>query len=395
MAKENLSGLRVAILVTNGFEQVELTEPRKALEEAGAQVKILAPEAGEVYGMNHDQKADKFKVDMLLSEAKPEDFDAVLLPGGTFNADQLRSDANAQQFVRIFDALAKPIAFICHAPWLLVSANIVEGRSLTSFNTLQDDIRKAGGNWKDEKVVVDGNWVSSRQPDDIPAFNQEMLALFGEYLHNHKDKMDGRGTPYVVGDVSEAVEIIQPSGLKGDERRTTDEPVLVAAQPATHEPIRRTDAGNMTIGAQPIDRSQRDHEKASAPLQQREELQPSQPSGSDVSYVPSGNPAVSRNDSSASGQAVRLQAGGGAVRSEGDKERQSIQDDGHTRIETRGPETGQPEYDVVHNDEAVPEYRDETYRERDQNLIEGQLDPRDQYEGSSTDSPRRGSDFAR
>lgn len=180
MASKHLDGLRVAILVDNDFEQVELTKPRQALEDAGAETKILSPKSGTVRGMNHDEKGDTFNVDLALDQANPDDFDAALIPGGVINADKLRMVEPAQQFVKRFQEDGKPIAVICHGPWLLVSAGLVRGRTLTSYYTLQDDIRNAGGNWKDQECVRDGNWVSSRNPDDIPAFNKAMLELFAE-----------------------------------------------------------------------------------------------------------------------------------------------------------------------------------------------------------------------
>jgi len=179
MAKE-LEGMRVAIIVSNDFEQKEFTEPRKALQQAGADTVVIAPKAGKVQGMNHDEKADKFDVDMQLDEANPGEFDALLLPGGALNADFLRVEKHAQDFVRSFDREAKPMAVICHAPWLLVSAGLVKGRTLTSYHTIQDDIRNAGGNWQDKEVIRERNLVTSRQPDDIPAFNREMVKLFSE-----------------------------------------------------------------------------------------------------------------------------------------------------------------------------------------------------------------------
>jgi len=178
--QQKLSGLRVAILVTNDFEQVEMTEPKKALEQAGAKPVIISEEAGEVYGMNHDVKADKFKVDMTLDQARPDDFDAVLLPGGALNADKLRVNPKAQEFVRRMDQAGKPFAIICHAPWLLVSAGLTKGRTMTSYYTIQDDIRNAGAKWQDQEMVRDRNWVTSRSPQDLPAFNKGMVTLFGE-----------------------------------------------------------------------------------------------------------------------------------------------------------------------------------------------------------------------
>jgi len=180
MAEKQLDGLRVAILATDLFEEAELIEPRKALEEAGAQTVVVAPKAGEIQAVQHDKKTQKVKVDMTLQEARPSDFDAVLLPGGAMNADALRMEKQAQQFVRNMDEAGKPIAVICHGPWLLVSAGLVEGRQMTSYFTIQDDLKNAGANWVDDTSVRDRNWVSSRQPTDIPAFNRNMLELFSE-----------------------------------------------------------------------------------------------------------------------------------------------------------------------------------------------------------------------
>jgi protease I len=180
MSEHKLSQMRVAILASDGFEQAELEKPRKALEEAGAKTVVIAPKSGKIQAFNHDEKGDKVTVDMTLDKANPEDFDALLLPGGALNADFLRAEKKAQEFVRSIDQAKKPIAVICHAPWLLVSAGLVKGRTLTSYHTIQDDIRNAGGSWRDEEVIRDRNWVSSRQPTDIPAFNREMISLFSE-----------------------------------------------------------------------------------------------------------------------------------------------------------------------------------------------------------------------
>lgn len=180
MDEKNLRGMRVAILATNGVEQAELIEPRKALDEAGARTTLIAPKAGKIKAMRHDQIVGEIPVDMSLEDADPEEFDAVLLPGGALNADALRMENTAQEFVRYMDDSGKPIALICHAPWLLISADLVDGRSLTSYHTIQDDVRNAGGLWMDKEVVRDQNWVSSRQPSDIPVFNHEMIALFSE-----------------------------------------------------------------------------------------------------------------------------------------------------------------------------------------------------------------------
>ncbi|PYX88198.1 MAG: protease [Acidobacteria bacterium] len=181
MEVKNLQGMRVAILATNGVEQAELVEPRKALDEAGARTTLIAPKAGKIKAMKHDQIVGEFPVDMNLEDANPEEFDAVLLPGGALNADALRVENAAQEFVRYMDDSGKPIAVICHGAWLLISADLVDGRSLTSYHTIQDDIRNAGGLWMGKEVVRDQNWVSSRQPSDIPVFNREMLSLFSEH----------------------------------------------------------------------------------------------------------------------------------------------------------------------------------------------------------------------
>ena len=182
--EHTLTGLRVAILVADDFEQVEMTEPKKALEHAGAQVTLFSPKPGQVTGVNHDQKADAFKVDMTLDQANPHDFDAVMLPGGALNADSLRMETKAREFVKQMDTAGKPMAVICHAPWLLVSSGLVKGRTLTSYYTIQDDIRNAGGNWIDQEMVRDRNLVTSRSPKDLPAFNSAMVALFAEYKKN-------------------------------------------------------------------------------------------------------------------------------------------------------------------------------------------------------------------
>lgn len=178
MQGNTLNGMRVAILVTDDFEQAELAEPKKALEQAGATTKIISPKSGQVQGMNHDVKADTFPVDMTLDQANPGDFDAILLPGGAVNADALRMEPKAQDFVRQIESSKKPIAVICHAPWLLVSSGLVKGKKMTSYYTIQDDLRNAGANWVDQEVVHDGNWVSSRSPKDLPAFNKAMIELF-------------------------------------------------------------------------------------------------------------------------------------------------------------------------------------------------------------------------
>jgi len=175
-----LDGKKVAILVADGFEQVEMTKPRKALDEAGAETIIVSPKSGQIQGMHHADKGDKFDVDLTLEEAPPEDFDALLIPGGLFNPDELRANAEALEFTRHFFGAGKPVAAICHAPWVLIDAGVVRGRALTSWPHIKTDINNAGGKWVNEEVVVDNGLVTSRKPDDIPAFNQKMLEEFGE-----------------------------------------------------------------------------------------------------------------------------------------------------------------------------------------------------------------------
>lgn len=187
MQNKMLDGIRVAILAADGVEDAELRGPRKALEEAGAQTTLFAPKEVSVQSFNHHDKADTFKVDRTLAQADATQFDALLLPGGALNADTMRVQPRAQEFVREMDRQGKPVAVICHAPWLLISAGCVRGRTITSYHTIQDDVRNAGGNWRDEEVVRDGNWVSSRQPSDIPAFNREMIQLFAEKKSSHQE----------------------------------------------------------------------------------------------------------------------------------------------------------------------------------------------------------------
>jgi protease I len=177
MASNILNGMRVAIVLETDFEQVEMTEPREALQKAGAECVLISPQT-EVTGMKHDEKKDTFQADEALDNANPNQYDALLLPGGALNADTLRVNKKAQEFVKAIDGAHKPIAVICHAPWLLVSAGIAKGRHLTSYHTIQDDMRNAGAKWEDKEVIVDRNLVTSRQPTDIPAFNRAMIALF-------------------------------------------------------------------------------------------------------------------------------------------------------------------------------------------------------------------------
>lgn len=193
----DLKGRRIAILLTNGFEQIEMTSPRDALIKAGAKCTLIAPKGGKVQGFKHYDKADSFDVDLELSKANANDFDAVLLPGGVINADALRIEKKAQQFVQEIDRAGKPVMVICHGPWLLISAGLVRGRNLTSWPTLQDDLRNAGANWRDEECIRDKNFVSSRKPDDLPVFNREIVKLIDEVHPSKGLHPDARGTAEV------------------------------------------------------------------------------------------------------------------------------------------------------------------------------------------------------
>jgi len=176
----DLSGKKVAVVATDYFEEAELTEPVEALRQAGATVEIIAPESGEIQGVKHVEAGQKIKVDKTLEEADPNDYDAAVFPGGAVNADHLRMDKKARSFItKIMDEQGKPTAVICHAPWLLISAGLARGRKLTSFFTIQDDMRNAGADWSDQEVVVDGNLITSRNPDDIPAFNRALISAIG------------------------------------------------------------------------------------------------------------------------------------------------------------------------------------------------------------------------
>lgn len=170
-----LQGKRIAFLVTDGFEQVELTGPKQALEAAGATTEILSSQSDQVKGWNHDKPADDFKVDRTFKQAAEERYDAVVLPGGVQNSDTIRIDPDAQHIVRLINGQNKPLAVICHGSWLLISAELVRGKTLTSYKTLKDDLDNAGADWVDEAVVTDGNLISSRTPDDIPAFNEALI----------------------------------------------------------------------------------------------------------------------------------------------------------------------------------------------------------------------------
>jgi protease I len=183
---ENLEGLKVAILVAEGFEQVELTEPKKALEGAGAQTQIVSPAKRKVQAWKHFKKGDKFPVEVALDEANSRDFDALLLPGGVANPDQLRMIPKAVLFVREFFDAGKPVAAICHAPWTLIEADVVRGRTMTSWPSLKTDLINAGANWVDQEVVTDKGLVTSRMPADIPAFNRQMIEEFAEHKHRQQ-----------------------------------------------------------------------------------------------------------------------------------------------------------------------------------------------------------------
>ncbi|MGA3195919.1 MAG: type 1 glutamine amidotransferase domain-containing protein [Terriglobales bacterium] len=177
---KTLAGKKIAILVADGFEQVELSKPREALDHAGAVTQIVSPAGKKVKGWNHTEWGEEMDVDVALKSADPGEFDALQLPGGVMNPDHLRMDPAAVKFVKHFFESGKPVAAICHAPWSLIEADVVRGRRITSWPSLKTDLRNAGAEWVDEEVVRDGNLVTSRKPDDIPAFNREMIALFAE-----------------------------------------------------------------------------------------------------------------------------------------------------------------------------------------------------------------------
>lgn len=179
-----LKNKRIAFLLANeGVEQVELTEPLEAVREAGAEVDVLAPEAGEIQAFNHLDKGDIFTADGAVADADTEDYDGLVLPGGVANPDQLRADEDSVEFVRSFFAAGKPVGVICHGPWTLIEADVVRGRTLTSWPSLQTDLRNAGAEWVDEEVHVDQGLVTSRKPDDLPAFNERIVEEFAEGVH--------------------------------------------------------------------------------------------------------------------------------------------------------------------------------------------------------------------
>lgn len=182
----DLRGMTIAVLVADGFEQVEMTEPRRALDQAGARTVLISPaEGGQVKGWKHDHWGDRFAVEEALDQAQPEAFDALLLPGGVMNPDKLRMNPEAVAFVKGFFDAGKPVAAICHGPWTVLEAGAARGRRMTSWPSLQTDLRNAGADWVDQEVVESNGLVTSRKPDDIPAFNREMLRLFGHARERH------------------------------------------------------------------------------------------------------------------------------------------------------------------------------------------------------------------
>jgi protease I len=180
MARNTLEGVRVAILATDGFEQSELTEPRKALDAAGAVTKVVSPKSGKLRGWNHKEWGEEVQVDQLLDGADPKNYDALVLPGGVMNPDALRMQPKAVAFVKSFFDDGKPVGAICHGPWTVIESGAAKGHRMTSWPSLKTDIRNAGADWVDQEVVVDENLVTSRKPDDIPAFNREIINLFSQ-----------------------------------------------------------------------------------------------------------------------------------------------------------------------------------------------------------------------
>jgi protease I len=183
MSEDRLKGKRIAIIAADQVEEVELVEPRRALEEAGAETELISIEAGEIQGVNHFENASKHRVDRVVADADPGDYDGLMIPGGVGNADLIRGDEGMVEFTRGFFAQGKPVAVICHGPWMLVETDVVRGRTVTSWPSLKTDIRNAGGEWVDREVVVDQGLVTSRKPDDIPAFNAKMIEEFAEGKH--------------------------------------------------------------------------------------------------------------------------------------------------------------------------------------------------------------------
>ena len=187
-----LNGKRIAILATNGFEQAELMEPRRALDEAGARTEVVSPTEGQIKGWKNQNWGDSVPVDVVLSDADPDDYDGLLLPGGVMNPDHLRAEPAAVEFVRSFFVAGKPVAAICHGPWTLVEAGVVRGRRMTSYGSIKTDLKNAGADWVDLEVVVDHGLVTSRKPDDIPVFNRKMIEEFAEGIHQQQSEPDQR-----------------------------------------------------------------------------------------------------------------------------------------------------------------------------------------------------------
>ena len=192
MATNKLEGKKIAILATDGVEQVELVEPRKALEEAGATTELVSLDTGQIQGFDHLDHAAMLDVDKKVSDVSADDYDGLLIPGGVANGDFLRADADACAFTAAFATAGKPIASICHGPWVLVETGIVKGRTITSYPSLKTDVENAGGTWVDEEVHVDGGLTTSRKPDDLPAFNAKMIEEFCEGPHEDAPQPEGR-----------------------------------------------------------------------------------------------------------------------------------------------------------------------------------------------------------
>lgn len=199
MASDKLAGKRVVILATDGVEQSELIKPRQALDDAGAKTLVVSPKGGSIKAWEHDHWGEDIEVDLPLSDVRTDDFDALMLPGGVMNPDRLRQDQNAVQFVKQFVQSGKPIAAICHGPWMLVEAGAVNGRTLTSWPSLKTDIQNAGGDWVDREVAIDEGLVTSRKPDDIPAFNKKMIEEFAEGVHRARIGATAADRPEVRG----------------------------------------------------------------------------------------------------------------------------------------------------------------------------------------------------
>ena len=195
MSEQKLKGRKVAILATNGFEQSELFDPKKALEDAGADVKIISPKDGEIKAWKGKDWGQSIKVDLSLEDANPEDFSALVLPGGVMNPDTLRMNEKAVKFVKHFTESGKPIAAICHGPWTLIETGFVKGKKMTSYGSIKTDLKNAGANWVDEEVVVDNGLITSRKPDDLPAFNKKMIEEFCEGVHDGKANSNAKANP--------------------------------------------------------------------------------------------------------------------------------------------------------------------------------------------------------